>query len=426
MKTMKRFAARICALFVVLTVSLTALVPAAFAATKAQLPDLPSSQCVVDDANILSSSTKTAIENLNAQLTQQCEGAQIGVLTVDYTGSLSTEDYAVQAANTWGLGSSSKNNGVLILLVMQSQQYADGDYYLATGDGFRNTTLEKQASAIAQTMEDSFAAGDYDAAVTTCANNVASTIADLYGVTLSGTTGTVSNDNTDGYNNGNDYYEAPAASYQSPFLTLLAVVIVLNLSRIKRRSELFVLVLSGVIVKSMFDALVSFIKYIADPEDKLPTITMWLMGSLANVSYRDVLLCAAIEIPCLAVAMILRWKMNLLSLEQEEARSLGINVKKLRLAVILIATIMTAVTVSVCGIIGWIGLVIPHIARLLIGNDHRTLIPASALMGSIYLLLIDTAARAATAGEVPLSILTAMVGAPFFAVILRKTSGGRE
>ena len=207
---------------------------------------------------------------------------------------------------------------------------------------------------------------------------------------------------------------------------LLAVVVVLNLSRIKRRSELFVLVLSGVIVKSMFDALVSFIKYIADPEDKLPTITMWLMGSLANVSYRDVLLCAAIEIPCLAVAMILRWKMNLLSLEQEEARSLGINVKKLRLVVILIATIMTAVTVSVCGIIGWIGLVIPHIARLLIGNDHRTLIPASALMGSIYLLLIDTAARAATAGEVPLSILTAMVGAPFFAVILRKTSGGRE
>ena len=226
MKTMKRFAARICALFVVLTVSLTALVPAAFAATKAQLPDLPSSQCVVDDANILSSSTKTAIENLNAQLTQQCEGAQIGVLTVDYTGSLSTEDYAVQAANTWGLGSSSKNNGVLILLVMQSQRYAGGDYYLATGDGFRNTTLEKQASAIAQTMEDSFAAGDYDAAVTTCANNVASMIADLYGVTLSGTTGTVSNGNTDGYNNGNDYYEAPAASYQSPFLTLLAVVIV--------------------------------------------------------------------------------------------------------------------------------------------------------------------------------------------------------
>ena len=207
---------------------MTALVPAAFAATKAQLPDLPSSQCVVDDANILSSSTKTAIENLNAQLTQQCEGAQIGVLTVDYTGSLSTEDYAVQAANAWGLGSSSNNNGVLILLVMQSQQYADGDYYLATGDGFRNTTLEKQASAIAQTMEDSFAAGDYDAAVTTCAQNVASTIADIYGVTLSGTTGstgTVGNGNTGSYKDS--YYDAPAASYQSPFVTLLSVLVIL-------------------------------------------------------------------------------------------------------------------------------------------------------------------------------------------------------
>lgn len=226
MKTMKRFAARICALFVVLTVSRTALVPAAFAATKAQLPDLPSSQCVVDDANILSSSTKTAIENLNAQLTQQCEGAQIGVLTVDYTGSTDDYDYAVEAANTWGLGSSKENNGVLILLVMNSKEYTDGNYCVVTGDGFRNTTLEKQVSTIDQIMEDSFAAGDYDAAVTTCANNVASTIADLYGVTLSGTTGTVSNGNTDGYNNGNDYYEAPAASYQSPFLTLLAVVIV--------------------------------------------------------------------------------------------------------------------------------------------------------------------------------------------------------
>lgn len=222
MKTMKRFAARICALFVVLTVSLTALVPAAFAATKAQLPDLPSSQCVVDDANILSSSTKTAIENLNAQLTQQCEGAQIGVLTVDYTGSLSTEDYAVQAANTWGLGSSSKNNGVLILLVMQSQQYADGDYYLATGDGFRNTTLEKQASAIAQTMEDQFAARDYDGAVTTCARNVASTIADIYGVSLSGSAGNGSTVQP-GYQGG----QSSGGSALTDILTLVVSVVLL-------------------------------------------------------------------------------------------------------------------------------------------------------------------------------------------------------
>lgn len=206
---------------------------------------------------------------------------------------------------------------------------------------------------------------------------------------------------------------------------LCAVAIVLNLSRIKRRTELFVLVLSGVIVKSMFDAMTSFIKYVADPEEKLPTITVWLMGSLANVSYADVILCALIVIPCLIAVMAMRWKMNLLSLDQDEARSLGINVKRLRLIVILLATFMTAVSVSVCGIIGWIGLVIPHIARLFLGNDHRRLLPASALMGAIYLLLIDTVARAATSSEIPLSILTAMIGAPFFACILRKTSGGR-
>ncbi len=222
---MKNFAKRISALVLAVVVSAAVLCPAAFAA---QLPSLPSDQCVVDDANVLSDSTTTTIKNLNAQLTEQCSGAQIGVLTVEYTGSVSTEDYAVQAANAWGLGSSSNNNGVLILLVMQSQQYADGDYYLATGDGFRNTTLEKQASAIAQTMEDSFAAGDYDAAVTTCAQNVASTIADIYGVTLSGTTGstgTVGNGNTGRYNDS--YYDAPAASYQSPFVTLLSVLVIL-------------------------------------------------------------------------------------------------------------------------------------------------------------------------------------------------------
>ena len=185
MKTMKFLARRVSALVLVATVGLTALVPAAFAAP-ASLPDLPKDQCVVDDANVLSSSTVQTITDLNAQLESSCSGAQIGVLTVDYTGNLTTEDYALQAFNTWGIGSSSENNGVLILLVMESQEYEDGDYYLTYGDGFRNTTLESQASALAQTMEDDFVRQDYDDAVTTCAQNVAQTIADLYGVSLSG------------------------------------------------------------------------------------------------------------------------------------------------------------------------------------------------------------------------------------------------
>lgn len=182
---MKNVAKRISALALVFVVSLAALCPAVFAAS-ASLPDMPAGQCVVDDAGVLSSSTVQTVTDLNAQLQSSCKGATIGVLTVQYTGSLSTEDYAVQAANAWGIGSSSENNGVLILLVMESPLYEDGDYYVTYGDGFRNTMLESQASAIAQTMEDDFVNRDYDAAVVTCANNVADTIAQVYGVSLNG------------------------------------------------------------------------------------------------------------------------------------------------------------------------------------------------------------------------------------------------
>ena len=179
---------------------------------------------------------------------------------------------------------------------------------------------------------------------------------------------------------------------------LLAVLMVLLISKVKGRTELFTLVLSGVIIQALFDALVSLIKYVADPQQKLPAITVWLMGSLASSSYKDVIVSCVIILPCIAILLALRWKMNLLSLDEEEARSLGVN--------------------------GWIGLVIPHIGRMLVGNDHRALLPASALLGAIYLLLIDTIARTATAAELPLSILTAIIGAPFFAWMLRKTSGG--
>lgn len=181
---MKNFAKRVSALVLALVVSAAALCPAALAA--ASLPDLPKDKCVVDDANALNSEVTQVVTDLNAKLETNCKGAQIGVLTVQYTGNLSTEDYATEAFNTWGIGDATNNNGVLILLVMESPIYEDGDYYLTYGDGFRNTTLESQASAIAQTMEDDFVRQDYDDAVTTCAQNVAQTIADIYGVSLSG------------------------------------------------------------------------------------------------------------------------------------------------------------------------------------------------------------------------------------------------
>ena len=223
MKTMKFLARRVSALVLVATVGLTALVPAAFAAP-ASLPDLPKDQCVVDDANVLSSSTVQTITDLNAQLESSCSGAQIGVLTVDYTGNLTTEDYALQAFNTWGIGSSSENNGVLILLVMESQEYEDGDYYLTYGDGFRNTTLESQASALAQTMEDDFVRQDYDDAVTTCAQNVAQTIADIYGVSLSG-----GNTNNGSYNEPayDDNSSGGLGDILLGFITILFTVVLL-------------------------------------------------------------------------------------------------------------------------------------------------------------------------------------------------------
>lgn len=217
---MKNFAKRISALVLVWVVCLSALSPAY--AAKADLPELPKDQCVVDEANVLNSSTEQTIIDLNNQLQANCKGATIGVLTVDYTGSCTTEEYALQAANAWGIGSSTGNNGVLILLVMETQQYADGDYYIATGDGFRNTTLEKQASIIAQTMEDDFVARDFDGAVTTCARNVANTIADIYGVSLSGGTG---NGTTvqPGYQGG----QSSGGSTLTDILTLVVSVVLL-------------------------------------------------------------------------------------------------------------------------------------------------------------------------------------------------------
>lgn len=217
---MKNFAKRISALVLAVVVSAAVLCPAAFAA---QLPSLPKDQCVVDDANALNSQVTQTIEELNAKLETNCKGAQIGVLTVQYTGNLSTEDYATEAFNAWGIGNATNNNGVLILLVMESAQYADRDYYLTYGDGFRNTTLAKQASAIAQTMESDFANRDYSDAVITCANNVADTIASIYGVNLDN--GSYENGSTvqPGYQGG----QSSGGSALTDILTLVVSVVLL-------------------------------------------------------------------------------------------------------------------------------------------------------------------------------------------------------
>lgn len=204
---------------------------------------------------------------------------------------------------------------------------------------------------------------------------------------------------------------------------IAAVIITYLISRQKRTSTLFMLVLSGIIAGAFFTALISLIKYVADPDDKLPEIVYWLMGSLTGTTTDDILTAFPLIAGGISVIYFLRWKINILSLSEEEAKSLGLNVSKYRLIIIGASTVITAAAVSFCGIVGWIGLVIPHVGRMIVGNDHRTLIPANIFLGAFYLLLIDDMARILTSAEIPLSILTAVIGAPFFAYLLRRTGG---
>jgi iron complex transport system permease protein len=204
---------------------------------------------------------------------------------------------------------------------------------------------------------------------------------------------------------------------------LLGVALTYRLARVYQTTPVLMLVLSGVIVAAFFSALLSGVKFVADPEAKLPAITYWLLGSLNASTLGGV----AIVGPTMAIGvaglLLVRWKLNILSMGDDDARALGVRTEWLKACVIACATLITAAAVSVSGVIGWVGLVIPHVARMLVGPDHRKLLPATLSIGASYLLVIDGIARTATAVEIPLGILTAVVGAPYFAYLLRRTSG---
>lgn len=181
------------------------------------------------------------------------------------------------------------------------------------------------------------------------------------------------------------------------------------------------LVLCGMVMAALFQALISVVKYLADPVDILASITFWLMGSLAKVSPADSAGVAAVVLACGGLLFVLRWRINLLALGEQDAAALGVEVGRLRLAVIVCATLITAATVSIGGIIGWVGLIIPHLARMVFGLDPDRLVPGTALLGALYLLVVDDIARTASAIEVPLGILTALMGAPVFLTLLART-----
>ena len=205
---------------------------------------------------------------------------------------------------------------------------------------------------------------------------------------------------------------------------ILGVGLTYLLARTYRSTPMLMLVLSGVIVAAFFSALLSGAKYLADPDSKLPAITYWLLGSLNGSSMRSLKLALPPIVLGGTGLMLVRWRLNVLSMGDEEARSLGVRTDRLKGIIIVCTTLITAAAVSVCGIVGWVGLVIPHLARMWVGPDHRALLPAACSIGATYLLLIDDVARTASASEIPLGILTAIVGAPFFAYLLRKTQGG--
>ncbi len=208
---------------------------------------------------------------------------------------------------------------------------------------------------------------------------------------------------------------------------LLAVATSFLISRIfggGGNGSMTVLVLGGMVISALFQALISCVKYLADPLDTLPAITFWLMGGLSKITNVDVLFALfPIILSCVGLYLI-RWQVNVLSIGDEEAVTLGINVNLIRFVVVICATLMTAAAVSISGIIGWVGLIIPHMARMLVGPNFALLLPVSLIMGSGYLLMVDNIARNITAVEIPLGILTALIGAPFFIFLLSKVKKG--
>lgn len=206
---------------------------------------------------------------------------------------------------------------------------------------------------------------------------------------------------------------------------LLAVLLVQCIGSRVRGNSTVGLVLGGIMVGSLFSSGVSFLKLVADPDNTLPAITYWLMGDLSSVRMGEVKFAAVPIVLGVVVMLLLRWRLNVLTLAEDEARSIGMDTKLLRSLVILASTLITAACVSISGMIGWVGLVIPHFVRMLFGCDYRVSLPCSMLMGGGFLILVDDLARTISTNEVPLGILTSFVGAPFFLyLILREGRRG--
>jgi len=185
-------------------------------------------------------------------------------------------------------------------------------------------------------------------------------------------------------------------------------------SRLRGHDPLLALVLTGVIIGTLLGSAIALLKYLADPYNQLPAITYWLLGSLASITPRDLSAAAPLALAGLVPMLLLRWRINLLALPDDEARALGVDTRRLRIVVVACATLMTAAAVAISGIIGWVGLLIPHAARLLVGPDFGRLLPLAMIMGAAFMLGVDTLCRTIAPIEIPPGVLTALIGTPFF------------
>ena len=188
----------------------------------------------------------------------------------------------------------------------------------------------------------------------------------------------------------------------------------------KSRKASVTLILSGMLVSALFASLISLIKFTADPLEKLPEIVFWLMGSLASISYKKLLLILPFYLLSTGVLLLYRWRINVLSMGGREAKSFGVDVKRDRMIVILACSVLTALVVSISGIIGWVGIVIPHLSRMIVGPDFRKLLPVCASLGSCYLLIIDDLCRTLTSMEIPIGVITGIIGIPLFIYFIYK------
>jgi len=206
---------------------------------------------------------------------------------------------------------------------------------------------------------------------------------------------------------------------------IIAVFMTYFISKLGKTNMIMMMVLSGIVVSSLFNAFISILKYMADPYEKLPGIVFWLMGGFNRTGWDELVFAAPFIVLGIIVLLLIRYYLNVMSMGEEEAISMGINVKLVRTVMILFSTLMVSASVATVGQVSWVGLVVPHISRFIVGADHRYMVPASGLLGASFLLLMDNIARSLTGAEIPISIITALLGAPFFAYLLisQKNSG---